>query len=214
VPRDGARNTRKGNTENATRISNRKGESRMISAQEKIFKDSYSEIMDRYQKVKDDTSPDNEGYCIGELLEGGLQDYQMYADWCRELTIYLVVDIGCCYGHQCSIFEKYGINYIGVETCNFNFFHQEKHTYINHKYPVNFKGMPTNSAAISHLCVGWLITDDKDIKQIAKDFPIFIGQINKKTLPTFEKYFTVRRCIKEDIDAHVVLKSKIYKVHA
>ena len=113
-------------------------------------------------------------YCISSYQEGHKEWYEAVAKYAKELGLKKVYDIGCCYGYQSEEFIKLGLQYVGIEICRYmkdNAYNlgNQNVEYIFKKYPCEIHP-EKDSIAISHLCIGFLINTEEELKTLYDQF--------------------------------------------
>lgn len=119
---------------------------------------------------------EDQRYCIESYIEASKKWYEFAAKYIKKLGYSAVYDLGCCYGYQSEAFTKKSLDYIGIESCKYmkeNMYNSENAEYIFNKYPCEL-APKKNSIAISHLCVGFMITALKDLKVLYNQFDVIL----------------------------------------
>lgn len=152
-------------------------------------------VNDLQHKAKNGWSEDKI-YCFECFVEASMESYYEIAKQCKEHGMTHVYDIGCCTAFQSKIFQQMGIQYTGVEILTYCVEDSPKGKgidYINKPYPfaIDVKDKE-HTAAISNLCVGFLIQPTKKCyNQLSRDFRYFCGGLGPDEFPYFCKKFGI-----------------------
>ena len=80
--------------------------------------------------------------------------YEVFAKIAKEKGFSRVFDIGTAFGLQSEVFLNEGIDYVGINDGNLNFWNKDKFKYIVGEYPFKIEAKETD-LAVSSLCLTW-----------------------------------------------------------
>lgn len=136
--------------------------------------------------------------CIAHFFgAGGIEHYGAIASFCKENGVEKVIDIGCAYGHQSECFLEEGIDYVGVNTHDSQFWNADQFQYITAHYPCELPAQK-GDLAVSVLALTWncyLYDKEKTLRQqceaLQRDFEHCLLYLTEEGKNALSKYFRV-----------------------
>lgn len=150
--------------------------------------------MEKLKELMSENISNEEHHTLMHLLTGGLDRYKQALSLIEGMGIEKVFDIGCAFGHQSELFRKRGIEYVGVNDGNLNFYNEHLHTYIEGEYPNVVLNTNQHDIAVSILCLTWNVygcieTVRKQLKKLSDDFSRVIIYAQNNRVHLFNDYF-------------------------
>lgn len=134
------------------------------------------------------------------------ESYENILNFAEKRGIKRVVDIGCAYAFQSSIFEETDVSYMGVdEGVNGRFWNDEKFSFIKTHYPSPLP-LVEGDLAISVLCLGWNVylyegekTFNEQFEALSADFKHALLYIPTERLESIGRYFVKTEKVAEGL---------------
>lgn len=126
----------------------------------------YERLINRYRDLNDDFLIERD--CLDHFFECETgKIYETIIKVCKEKGYNRVFDIGCAYGHQSECFLNTGVDYIGIDQYECNFWNSDLYEYKVNRYPYKIESTK-NDIAISVLCLTWncyLVEGEKTLRE-------------------------------------------------
>lgn len=148
----------------------------------------YDETKDILYMMEDD--------CICHFFEcEGYKKYEIILDFAKHNNFKRVFDIGCAFGHQSEVFLNSNIEYVGIDSGEFNFWNNDRYKYISKEYPFTIKA-DKDDLAVSVLCLTWncyLYENERTLheqcNQLKKDFKHCLLYMDNKKIEFVKRYY-------------------------
>lgn len=135
-------------------------------------------------------------YSIDTFFEAEVyKTYEAFARITKEKGFNRVFDIGTAFGLQSEVFLNEGIDYIGINDGDLNFWNKDKFEYIVGEYPFKIEAKETD-LAISSLCLTWNCylyegekTLSKQCNALSRDFKACLLYMQMDKLDFVKRYF-------------------------
>lgn len=171
---------------------------------EKLYKRSkecsalFKETRDFKYAMEDD--------CIAHFYEcEGYKTYESIRDFAKNHNFKRVFDIGCAYGHQSEVFLNSGVDYVGIEVADCDYWNKDKFKYITAKYPIEIKA-DEDDLAVSVLCLTWncyLYEKEKTLTEqceaLQRDFKNCLLYMPKYMIDFVSKYYKNHEIVGENL---------------
>lgn len=145
-------------------------------------------------------------YSIDTFFEAEVyKTYETFAKVAKEKGFNRVFDIGTAFGLQSEVFLNEGIDYVGINDGNLDFWNKDKFEYIVGEYPFKIEAKETD-LAVSSLCLTWNCylyegekTLSKQCNALSRDFDACLLYMQISNLDFVAKYFRGYEIIDKNI---------------
>lgn len=134
--------------------------------------------------------------CVTHFYEcKGFETYEKILEFAKQNHFEKVYDVGCAYGHQSEIFLDSGVEYVGVNESEIDYWNKDRFKYISNHYPFEIQA-GIKDLAVSVLCLTWncyLYENEKTLQEqceaLQRDFRHCLLYMSKDKIDFVKKYF-------------------------